>query len=836
VAARYFCRDEGRREAVREKSGWNGIDFVEVDADQRTLSVHFLKTPLPAGIDRSWVRIEGGVRIRGIRVETAVAGGEVLTVTVDRPGDFSLYTLRLVAPPPPAPTAAPTGKRKGKARKAEPAAAPVIALDPRLSAVDFSFKVDCPTPFDCKAETDCPPPTFPEPEIDYLAKDYASFRRLMLDRMASIAPDWRERSPADLGVALVELLAYVGDQLSYYQDAVATEAYLGTALQRVSVRRHARLLDYFLGEGVAARAWVEVEAAAGAAGVELPAGTPVLTRFRGDGAVLSNEELALAAAAGATVFETLHPVALHESHNTLRFYTWSDLECCLPVGATAATLISPAEELRIGQPLLFEEARGPLTGESADADPAHRHVVRLTQVQDKAGEEDGAPPLEDPVTGTKVVEIEWDSADALPFPLCLSSRRDGLPDGELFEQVSVARGNLMLADHGMRIGETDLGLDPTVTGFALRLRYGPLTHAAPLPDGFERQPAASLRPVSPAAGRPAVRLRDGAKDDWEPRRDLLASGRFDRHFVAEVDERGRPRLRFGDDENGLAPDRQARFAATYRVGQGAAGNLGAEGLAQAVIDPDRMPEAGAADRASHAAGLSLAITGVRNPLPAWGGVEPESLEEVRQYAPQAFRVQQRAVTAADYAEVAGRHPEVQKALATFRWTGSWTTVFVTVDRRGGGEVDAAFERRLRDHLEPFRMAGYDLEIDGPRRVPIELDLFVCVEPGHFPGDVERALAERLGSRTGRDGRPGFFHPDLWTFGQPVYLSRIYAAAMEVEGVASVEARIFQRWDRPSRDGLASGVLGFGRLEIAQLDNDPSFPENGRLALRMGGGR
>ena len=36
----------------------------------------------------------------------------------------------------------------------------------------------------------------------------------------------------DVGVMLVDLLAYVGDQLSYYQDAVATEAYLGTARQR----------------------------------------------------------------------------------------------------------------------------------------------------------------------------------------------------------------------------------------------------------------------------------------------------------------------------------------------------------------------------------------------------------------------------------------------------------------------------------------------------------------------------------------------------------------------------------------------------------------------------
>src|SRR5207249_3177500 len=47
--------------------------------------------------------------------------------------------------------------------------------------------------------------------------------------------------------------------LSYYQDAVATEAYLHTARQRISVRRHARLVDYHMHEGCNARAWVCIE-------------------------------------------------------------------------------------------------------------------------------------------------------------------------------------------------------------------------------------------------------------------------------------------------------------------------------------------------------------------------------------------------------------------------------------------------------------------------------------------------------------------------------------------------------------------------------------------------
>ena len=231
------------------------------------------------------------------------------------------------------------------------------------------------------------------------------------------------------------------------------------------------------------------------------------------------------------------------------------------------------------------------------------------------------------------------------------------------------------------------------------------------------------------------------------------------------------------------------------------------------------------------------ITEVRNPLPAWGGVEPESLEEARQYAPPAFRHQQRAVTEDDYAEVAQRHPEVQRAAATFRWTGSWHTVFLTIDRKGGGAVDADFETELRKHMERFRMAGYDLEVDGPRFVPLDLKIHVCVKSDYFRSDVQQALLERFSSRVRPDGRRGFFHPDEWTFGQAVYLSPIYAAASEVDGVDWVRIERLQRWGGPeSMQAIDDGVLPIDRLEIALLDNDPNFQENGRLELAMGGGK
>jgi hypothetical protein len=163
-------------------------------------------------------------------------------------------------------------------------------------------------------------------------------------------------------------------------------------------------------------------------------------------------------------------------------------------------------------------------------------------------------------------------------------------------------------------------------------------------------------------------------------------------------------------------------------------------------------------------------------------------------------------------------------------------VFVAADRLGGAAVDAHFAARLRRHLERFRMAGYDLEAEDARNVALDVTLHLCVLPDYFRGEVVRAVQAALGSGVLADNRLALFHPDNFTFGQPVYLSRIVAAAQAVAGVQSVEVRRFERLGQPDTLPMAAGVLPMGRLEIAQLAGDPNFPERGRLTLEAGGGK
>jgi hypothetical protein len=809
MATQYICGNERRRRRVSESETINGIDFLEVSANRRTLKVHLFHDLTETALTPTNVVFEGGVRIRDVRAESVTVLGNTLEVVLNKGGDLSTYTLRLVALPK--------------------ESVPPAGFDRHLSEIDFSFETDRSGEFDCTRDQICQEPSWPAPQIDYLAKDYASFRRLMFDRLATTMPDWQERNPADLGVALVELLAYAADHLSYYQDAVATEAYLGTARKRVSVRRHARLLDYPMHDGSNARAWVTIRVDDAADGEVLlgPSGgrpgSTLITRSAGRRGALDPDDT-LALGAGTEVFETLHDLSLRAAHSEMRFYTWGDERCCLPKGATSASLRNEGGSIDLapGMVLIFEEVRGPESGRGVDADPTHRHAVRLTKV---ASTTDPLYKEGDSDQDLRVVDIEWSFEDALPFPLCLWEVEDAGKE----QPVSVALGNVVLADHGYTVSNEDLEEPPRKGRYRPRLELGSLTQQGHARDRLGRlvldkdERPVVFDPESSASAAlrwdihdvlPAIELRSDEDQDvtWYPRRDLLSSDRFATEFVVETEDDGSAYLRFGETSTFPVED----LKATYRIGNGKSGNVGAEAIANVVT---RIG----------------GILDVRNPLPAAGGTDPEPVEQVRLYAPHAFRTQERAVTEADYGAIAQRHPDVQRATATRRWTGSWDTWFVTVDRKGGRRVDAAFESELRAFLERFRLAGYDLEVDGPRFVPLDIALTVHVSEGYIRGNVKQALLETFSNRDLPDGRRGFFHPDNYTLGQPVYLSQVVAAAMKVPGVAWVLPGRFQRWGETPRGEIQEGRISFDRLEIARLDNDPDAADNGRLELYMEGG-
>ena len=143
----------------------------------------------------------------------------------------------------------------------------------------------------------------------------------------------------------------------------------------------------------------------------------------------------------------------------------------------------------------------------------------------------------------------------------------------------------------------------------------------------------------------------------------------------------------------------------------------------------------------------------RNPLPAQGGTPPEPLAEVKLLAPQAFRSKlERAITADDYAAIAGRNSKIQRAKATLRWTGSWYEVLVAIDPKSEPEAEQELLDEILGYLYPFRRIGHDLVTGRARYVPLDIAMTVCVKPTFLRGHVEADLLNVFSNRALPDGR------------------------------------------------------------------------------------
>ena len=803
-----FCANKQRRNIVLRTRGLNGIDFAEIAGDPgcgRQIALTFLKDARALRLGVANVAISGSPSVTVRRIQPATAADPLtVSVVLDEPGGFSPYTLQLVA---------------GKGNSDPP-----DGIDPQLASVALSFKAGCATSGDCMDDTCCPTGLEAPPNISYLPKEFDGFRQAMLDRLAVLVPDWNERHAADPGITAVEVLAYAADRLSYQQDAVHTEAYLGTARSRISLRRHARLVDYRVGEGVNARVWINVQVGQQ---VEISKDTLFYPRVPGLNAVCSpaTGDPARLAASGVPAFASLAAATCVPEQNRMEFYTWGDGGCCLPVGATSATLAGSFSSLTAGTVLLLEEVLGPLTGDAADADPRHRCAVRL--VSASIGDEEGRVRI-DPANGTKITTITWRDEDALPFALCLSSVTDVTHGSVTLPAVSVARGNAVPADQGFWINES-IGTVPdlpatavnatcqTATGAALLFpRFRPTLSQAPLTfcTAFDPGVPASALTVQPATQAvPQIKLTASDNSRWIAERDLLEAGESDLVFVPEIESNGSVTIRFGDGQYGAAPETGLALTARYRVGNGSSGNIGRDSIEHIVFG-------------------GVGVQSVRNPLPAAGGADPETPEHIRQYAPFSFQSQLRCVTADDYAAMAQTIPGVREARGTVRWTGSWYTAFTSIDTTSA--LTAGFEESVAEVMEGYRMVGTDVEVEGAVRVGLRIALGICVGASHFPADVQRAVWKVLVTGDPIRGTKGLLDKTNFEFNETVYASPLIAAAQAVDGVQSVTLLRFERMNAPAT--VPAALLQMGRLELPRCDNDPQHADLGMLTLTMEGGR
>lgn len=784
--------------SVINSTAFNGIDFVEVvpakGSTPLTLIVHFLNA---VGVDdpSMTVSIAGGDSVPTVAVRkidhtkdwsTDSDGRPLLTLTPLTDGDFSNYRLTITAP----------------------------KLDLILNTSIFSFKATCPSDFDCAPPPHvCPPDDTPVPAIDYLAKDFLSFRAALLAFSSLRYPDWVERSEADFGLVMAELLAALGDEFSYLQDRVAAEATLPTATQRRSLVSLARLVDYEPLPATSATTVLQCNvtqpgtvAAGSRINATAPDGTPVPFEIGTGLADRSN-----------------YPVSNLWNY-AIAPYWFDDNEQCWPAGATDLWVEGHGFNFTAGQALLIQTE---LPGESL------RQIVHLSA----PGHEAFDSIFLTGGTATPVTHLTWGPGEALTRARDLTR--------------TIVGGNLLPATQGQRFSESfAVGTLPASAPNAM------LAIARMGPNGSDRQPNYVFRyPLGQAplgwlmgsgptaSPAPEIRLEQQTSTGsapWTFATTLLKSLAGDTHFtidpvawqVVARDGTGRPiqsdiagdggsTIRFGNNVFGASPAEQDLFQVTYRTGLGATGNVAVDSIT--VIDPS-------------VAKLGM-ITQVRNPFAVTNGADAETPSHIRRMAPQAFQaVQYRAVLPRDYQAAAQTLPWVDKACTSFRWTGSWMTVFTAVDPRGGGAIGVDEEIQVVELLNRYRLAGYESYAPAPDYVSLDLRIEVCSLTGWLSGDVEASVLNVLGSSTRASNATGFFFADRFSFGTPLYRSRLEAAIQRAPGVSGVHAIQYrQRGTFAGFVDLPETVIPAAH-QILRVDNDPSWPERGTIRVIAEGGR
>lgn len=824
-----------RKNALASQTDVTGIDFVYVAPDQVTLAVFFLTDPLAITPTSLITLIASQIRIHADMLAdvpiVAMAWGvadnrNVLQLTTAAPGGFAPYQLLIDDP----------------------------RIDPFFNDVSFSFKANCPSELDCEAPPpECPPEAPVDFPVDPLARDFWSIRRALLDYASQRYPDWKDRLEADLGVILVEVMSHLGDEMAYYQDRIAREALLEGASERRSLRRHARLVDYVVHDGLGAQAWLDVQVASAAAGPQmLAAGTDVWAES--DSGTIVNGVFTprrVPFEVGRGLAEVLEgkTYAVDTVRNALSAHIWDETSTCLAVGTTELWIDGHhAADLPLDDAPPDAPPGRWVMIQTAPTDPslpARRHAVRLIAVTDET----------DPLgallgTDTEVTHLVWEPAQALPFEMDLEHRLT--VHGNV---VPVTAGRTQVAQFS--IGPCSLtGVPRAVERTGAN---GSVAFVLSLPDPDGDGLVWLSATGDPRTAAPEAHLTEAtfvspnfvAGERWTWRRSLIgteSSHPEDTHFTLDDGTWTRVvgyqrlggeivhqdyqtgagvSLRFGDGEFGRVPAKGSGDAAddelfqvTWRVGNGARGNVPAESITEW-------------DRADP----SLWFLGsIENPRAATGGLDPESALDIKKLAPDAFRaVTYRAVRPEDYAEAAERLPWVERAGGAFRFTGSWLSAFVTADPRDTTELSEVRRLELTTWLDRFRQAGREVFVQAPRYADIDLVIRICVESSSYPADVIAAVMQALFGRSGAIPVTGFFDPDNFTFGTPLDRSQLEATIQRVPGVRAVERIAIRRRGWFTWRPFAELVHTAAPDEVIRVEQDRLHPERGTVRVTTEGG-
>ena len=271
---------------------------------------------------------------------------------------------------------------------------------------------------------------------------------------------------------------------------------------------------------------------------------------------------------------------------------------------------------------------------------------------------------------------------------------------------------------------------------------------------------------------------------------LAFSRSADRDFATETDENDVTTVLFGDGQYGQIPPPNARILASYRVGGGGAGNVGAGQITVITKAPQ----------------LQLIGAKVVNREPASGGAERELIERAIKFAPTVFGSMQRAVTGEDYVAQAKLFPGVSKARAE---ATNWNTITLFIAPTGSGQAPSdTLRQELLAFFEDRRMLTSIIDIQSPDYVRIDVTAQVGAAPQFRNEDVAAEAEAAI-----RD----LFDFEKVDFKQTLYLSKIYEALERLDSVQFVNVTRFQTATLSSPPIDEDGLIQLRENEIPVLN-------------------
>jgi len=298
---------------------------------------------------------------------------------------------------------------------------------------------------------------------------------------------------------------------------------------------------------------------------------------------------------------------------------------------------------------------------------------------------------------------------------------------------------------------------------------------------------------------------DGTREVWEqaPENSLLTASKDDMVFVVDpVDGT----LTFGNGIRGrmLPVGSNNVVVDTYRVVPGAKGNVGPH----AVIISD-------------GGGDSLEVT---NLLPATGGRDAETIEEIVRRAPSILTSRDRAVTRADFEIIAMEASgEVARAACAGRMDedGQVEVVILPLSREGEDVPDPFLSQGLRDHVSTYLKRRCLINVDPVVRLAAFMSTDVSMTLRLRPNANVILVRENAAAWIRRflDPYEGGIDGEGWPFGGTLYAQDFARMVSDIEEVRHVsEVELFDMSDADPR-AVPGWEEGHGDDELVLTEHD-----------------